>query len=544
MSHEGEDMDLRSRTRRWRGSHTRVVAVAAALAATAALSACGGSSGDGGGNSGGGSTGTARRAESITIGANTAALSLDPAKNGNTADMQLYLTLAYEPLIKLLPDGSLGPGLATSWRYLDEEQKVFELTLRKDAKFSDGTPLTPQAVVDSIRHQKTANGPVAVYANAIRSARASGLNTVRLDLGQSNPTIALLLTQRFLIGDIIAPSGTAKPRVLGTRTLGAGPYMLDPKATVANDHYTFVPNPYYYDEDAIHFNRFTIRVFRSAQTALSALQSRQIALTGGGFTLVPAAESAGAKVTSALSAWYGVFLFDRNGELVRPLANETVRQALNYATDREGITQALFGTYGEPNSEPMVAGYQGFVPELRDHYAYDPAKARQLLAEAGYPDGFSMAIGGTNPYGNGADIAEAVADDWGKVGVKVDIKDYQDISALVGPWASKKLSAVAGHWDGQPEFIFAQQALAKDAGLYNPWKAEDAELSRLIATAYATTDPDQQDAAWAAVTERVVELGWFVPIASGAAVYFSDPKLQGVEISPVAFAQDPTRLHY
>ena len=535
-------------TRRRSGAHVRshVAAIAAALVAAIALSACGGSSDDGGGGGGGASTGAARRAPSITVGTKAAPLSLDPARNGNGADNQLYMTLAYEPLIKLLPDGRLGPGLATSWRYLDEQQKVFELTLRRGAKFSDGTPVTPQAVVDSIRHEKTANGPVAVYVNAIKSASATGPDTVRLDLVQSNPTIAFLLTQRFLIGQIVGPRGTANPRILGTRTIGAGPYMLDPSATVINDHYTFVPNPHYYDQDAIHFDRFTVRVFKNEQTALSALQSRQIALVQGSFALAPSAESAGLKVTSTLSAWYGIFLFDRDGEVARPLANEKVRQALNYATDREGITQALFGEFGEPNSEPMVAGYegQGFVPEYQDHYPYDPAKARALLAEAGYPDGFSLTVGTQDVAVNGADITQAVADDWGKVGVKVDIKDYQDIPAFIAPWQAKKLPAVAGYYDGQPMYIFGQQTLAKDAGLYNPFQTVDPELSRLMATAYATTDPAQQPEAWAAVTKRVVDLGWFVPIASGASVYFSEPDLQGVEISPLAFAQDPTLLHY
>ena len=523
---------------------SRVVAVAAALGVAAAIAACGGSSDDGGGSgSGGASTGAARRAESITVAANSAPLSLDPTKNGSTADMQLYATLAYEPLIKLLPDGRLGPGLATSWRYLDEQQKVFELTLRRGAKFSDGTPVTPQAVVDSFRYQKA--GLFTAYAAGIKSVRATGPDTVGLELVEPNSAIAMLMTQRFRIGQVIGSRGTANPRVLGTRTIGAGPYMVDPSATIANDHYTFVPNPHYYDQDAIHFDRFTIRVISNPQTALNALQSRQVALMSGNAALAPAAESAGLKVTSALSAWYGILLFDRDGEVARPLANEKVRQALNYATDREGITQALFGEYGEPNSEPSVAGYegQGFVPEYQDHYPYDPAKARALLAEAGYPDGFSLTIGATNGFGNGTDMTQAVADDWGKVGVKVDIKDYQDIGAMIPPWQAKKLPAVAGYYDTEPSPIFTKNTIDNDGNLMNPWNSEDAELSTLLEKAHATTDPTEEGDAWAAVTRRVVDLGWFVPISSGAAVYFSDPDLQGVEISPVAFAQDPTLLH-
>jgi ABC-type transport system substrate-binding protein len=92
-------------------------------------------------------------------------------------------------------------------------------------------------------------------------------------------------------------------------------------------------------------------------------------------------------------------------------------------------------------------------------------------------------------------------------------------------------------------FIFAGQALVKDAGLFNPWESEDPQLTKLIEAAYAAAPADQADA-WAAVTERVVEIGWFVPVTAGAAVYFAAEGLEGVEVSPVSFGPDPTRFHF
>lgn len=518
-----------------------LVAALLTVGCAIALAACGSGSSSTGDNGGG----SAANSGSITIASLTSPLSLDPAKNSNTVESQYYMDLAYEPLIRLEPDGKLGAGLATSWKYVGQGQQTFELTLRTDAKFSDGTPVTPQSVVNSFNYVKRANGPVGVYVDAIKTAEAVGKDKVVLHLAQPDPTIALVLTQRFLIGDIIGPKGIKDPESLGTTTDGAGQYELDAKQTVSGDHYTFVPNPHYFDPGAVHFHQFTIRVIENPQTGLAALQSGQISYMSGNPTLAPAASSAGLNVVSTVSAWYGAFLFDRNGEDTPALASQQVRQALNYATDREGITEALFGEYGKPTSEPSVPGYEGegYVPALEDKYPYDPEKAKEMLAEAGYPNGFSVTMGASNAFGNGVDLAQALASDWEKIGVKVNIKQYKDINSIVGPWSAKELPTVTGYYDAQPMFIFAEQALAKEAGLFNPWESVDPKLTKLIEAAYAAK-PEEQAEAWSAVTERAVELGWFVPVTAGAAVYFAAEGLQGVEASPVSFAPNPILFHF
>ncbi|HEY1853309.1 MAG TPA: ABC transporter substrate-binding protein [Solirubrobacterales bacterium] len=511
------------------------------LAAVVAVTACGTTTSATTGGSG-------NEPSEITIAAVSPPLSLDPAKNSNTAESQEYMDLAYEPLIKLEPDGSLGPGLASSWKYLDNSQTTFQLNLRSNAKFSDGSPVTAKQVVASLNHEKSAGGPVAVYVNTIKSATATGPHMVELKLIRPNPTIAFILTQRFLIGDIVGPKGTKNPESLGTTTDGAGPYMLDPSQTVAGDHYTFVPNPHYFEPKAVHFKKFTVRVIENPQATLSALQSGQVAFAKGSPQLAEAAKSRDLNVTSALSSWYGAFILDRDGEVDPALASPLVRQALNYATDRKGITQTIFGSseFGKPTSEPTVAGYEneGYVPELEDHYPYDPSKAKELLAKAGYGNGFTVTIGASEAFGEGVQVAQALASDWGKVGVKVDIKQYPSIEAILPPWSEKKLPIVIGGYDAQPMYIFSEQALAPTAGLFNIWEASEPKLTSLIEKGYAATRPAQQGAAWAAVTKQVVELGWFVPYAAGATVYFSVSGLEGVEISPVAFGQNPNLLHY
>jgi peptide/nickel transport system substrate-binding protein len=377
----------------------------------------------------------------------------------------------------LEPDGSLGPALATRWEFTDDTLTTFELQLREGVKFSDGDELTADAVVDSIRYMKSANGPQSVYASTIESVEATGELTVVLHLTQPNPQIPNMLTQRFEVGDVISPTGLANPESLGTATHGAGPYVLDTEATVTGDTYAYVPNINYWNKEAIHFDSFKIRVIENPQTALDALKNGEISYTTGDFTTAEAADSDGLTVHHIPMAFYGAHLLDRDGAIVPALGDQGVRQALNYATDREGITKAVFGDYGIPTEQISLPGTEGYAQDYADHYSYDPDKAKELLAQAGYADGFEMPIGCCPVLGQGCALAQALASDWEKIGVKVVIDQYPTINALVTPWAAAELPALATVYDGAPMYIESGQILVPDAGQFNAFKSEDPELT-------------------------------------------------------------------
>jgi peptide/nickel transport system substrate-binding protein len=511
----------------------RAAAIVAAGLLVASVSACSQSSS--------GTTPT-----SITIGLASAPLSLDPAKAQNSSDGQAYTDLAYAPLIDLTSTGKLAPALATSWKYTDSSLTTFQLTLRSGVKFSDGKPLTAALVVKSIERAKKSAGVAAPYAAEIKSEDATNAHTVTLHLVQSNPTIAQVLTQRYLVGSIVGPDGQADPSTLGTTTDGAGPYMIDASATVANDHYTYVPNPYYWDKASVHFKKFTVRVIPNPQTAFNAVKSKQVSYIGGSFSTVDQAKAAGLTVYSALSDWYGVFLLDRGGVVVPALASQKVRQALNYAVDRKAITTSLFGTYGVPTSEISDSAYNadGFDPAYNSHYNYDPAKAKKLLAEAGYPNGFSISIAATATYGDGVEVAQAIASDWEKIGVKTKVQTYNNLGSLATPLVAKQTAALAGNLDVQPMYLESTQLLDPGSGAFNIFGNTDAQLTSLLTKARAQTTTAGIASAWAAVERRVVDLGWFLPVSTGPTQYYAVKSLKGISLSAANFVPDPTAFHF
>jgi peptide/nickel transport system substrate-binding protein len=483
---------------------------------------------------------------SLTIGLASAPISLDPAKAQNSSDGQAYTDLVYAPLITLTSNGSLAPGLAVSWKYTDKALTTFQLSLRPGVKFSDGKPLTATDVIKSIERAQTGAGVAAPYAALIKSMEAPNPSTVVLYLTQSDPTIADVLTQRYLVGSIVGPNGLADPASLGTTPDGAGPYMLDASLTVANSHYTYLPNPNYWDKGAVHFKKITVEVIPNPQTAYNALRSGQVSYVGGSFSTVGEAKSAGFSVYSALSDWYGVFLIDRGGEVVPALAKQQVREALNYAINRPAITTTLFDGYGVPTDEISDSAYadDGYDPTYTTHYTYNPAKAKQLLTQAGYPHGFTITIAATATYGDGTEVAQAIASDWAAIGVKTQIDAAQGTSGLATPLLAKKLPALAMEYDAQPMFLESTQLLDQGAGFFNIFGSADPQLTGLLAAARAATAPAALAADWAAVERQVVDLGWFVPIAIGPEQFYGTKSLKGVDISSRFSSPDPTDFHY
>ena len=363
----------------------------------------------------------------------TAVTNLNPA-----IDIDTYvLALAYASLIHIRPDGSFAPALATSWRYVGSGNTTFELTLRKDARFSDGTPVDAQAVKKWLIYF---SGEKGAFAKNIpfKTIQTVGRWKIVLHLSRAEPNLPFLLSEPFESGFIGSPRALSKPEQLKTHTFGAGPYMVDPSQTVPGDHYTFVPNPYYYDQSAIRFSKVTYRTIAQPTTLLAAVQTGQLDAGYGDLSTVAKAEAAGLKVVSAPIGWAGLLLLNRGPETedgqANPLSKLPVRQALNYAVDRKTISKSLIGKYGSPTDEAPTL--DGWNPEFSNLYAYDPAKAKQLLAAAGYPDGFTLKVLSMTFFGTlGDPLVQTIAKYFSAVGVKLDITP----NASLNDWLPKYL---------------------------------------------------------------------------------------------------------
>jgi peptide/nickel transport system substrate-binding protein len=464
----------------------------------------------------------------LTVGFPAAPPSLDPAKSHGHSAI-LFNELAYEPLIVLSGGGRYEPGLATSWKYVGSGNKTFVLNLRSGVKFSDGSALTGQGVADYFGYlQKAAGQNAALFAGAIIAA--TGPLQVTIKTPRPNPDLAYDLTQDVMAGEVISPAGLKSPASLGTQTFGAGPYELSTAQSTSGSVYTYVPNPNYYDKTALHYKKIVIKVIQNPQSALQAMETGQIDLTLGDQTTLAAAKKTGlvdaaATITNNVT---GITLADRGGTTAKALGDPRVRQALNYATNRTAIVDALFPG-DTATSEMATPGTQGYDPSMVNAYPYDVAKAKQLLARAGYPHGFTLDLITTDTNSQSL-LAQAVAQQWRQVGVTVKVDDVANGNAYVAQALSGKFPAFTNNTTIIPLATLGTSLFLPNAA-YNPYHYSDATLQGLYAK-----DVVSSGAAKAATDKKIVDYltqqAWFVPIvAQGLPVYVS-PRVTGAGVKP------------
>jgi peptide/nickel transport system substrate-binding protein len=190
----------------------------------------------------------------------------------------------------------------------------------------------------------------------------------------------------------------AGPRAIGTDALrttpvGTGPYTLDAKATTRTVQYTYVKNPKYWNAAAYPYDKIVLKPILDGTARLNAIRSGQVDGGTGDATTIPTAKGAGLKVLqSAGPGFQGLFIFDRAGKIVPQLADVRVRQAINYAIDPRAILSTLADGKGTLTRQVFNPRSNGWDPSLNSAYAYDPAKARALLASAGAANGFALSM--------------------------------------------------------------------------------------------------------------------------------------------------------
>jgi peptide/nickel transport system substrate-binding protein len=472
----------------------------------------------------------AKPTKTLTIAASSAPGSLSPLKDTNGGTQTYYTELAYEPLIDETAQHKAIPGLATSWGYVKGHAGTeFQVTLRRGVKFSDGSPVNAKAVAASLNYySKNATSSTAGSFKGL-TVTTAGAYKVIIHATTPNPVIQDLLNPYNLGGCIISPKGLAHPSKLATESFGAGPYVYDAADSVVGDHYTFKPNKYFYDQSQIHFAKVVIKVIANNQSALQALRTGQIDMFNGDTTVVAAAQSAHLTIQTGVGSFGGFFLDDWNGKIVPALGNQQVRQALEYAIDRKALTSGVYGKFGAPTDQPNTPGWDAYSPALQSRYPYNPAKATQLLAAAGYPNGFTFTITFAAFQPDATKNAQAIAADFAKVGVTMNLVSVPDIGTLVTDLDSKKYSGFAVDWGGQTQYANANE-LYGAGGIVNVLKNSNGAAYDAAFNAYLHSTTATGTATARAVQKVIVDDALSFPVSQVKTIWISSPKLKGFVI--------------
>ena len=343
---------------------------------------------------------------------------------------------------------------------------------------------------------------------------------LKIKLSQPQPGLLSLFDAYFLSGDIISPKGVDQPNLLGSATLGAGPYKLDPGSTISGKSYTYVPNEHYYDKSRIKWDKVVVQVFEDQNSAIQSMKAGQLkVLVSDPFTAHANEDNLpkDLRLVSDPVQWTGIILTDREGVFQPELKDVRVRQAINYALDRKLISNALFGKMAEPTVQMQSKGFMGYDPQTEKRYPYDPAKSKALLAEAGFPNGFELKLQYVNNTLSRF-LTMAIAGQLKKVGIRVVSEEFQNFGAMNNAARSKKIGALVFNSNsGVPTLARFQTLDAK--GSLNFYGSEDATLSKLIAEA-SLLPLDKAEASWKKVYAHVADIAWFAPVVASHTAYF------------------------
>ncbi len=474
----------------------------------------------------------------LTIAAPLAPNSLDPSLVAQS--LVLYTELAYDSLTYLGSNGVVQPDLATSWSYGGKDNSVFRMNLRPGVTFLDGSKVTASAVQASLTYAKNGLGGQAHALAQVSSIDVTGPLSLSLHLSSPDPILPLMLSQAYGIGQIISPNAVANPSELSVSnpSAGSGPYVFDPSESVAGDHYTYTARSGYWDKARQHFKKIVIEVIANPQAAVNALQTGQVNVVYGGDSATGSqVKSAGLRITAIPFVFTGLDLLDRSGAVSKPLGNVLVRQAINYALNRKVLTNAVLPGYGVPTDTTVIRGSDGWSSAAADYYSYNPAKAKQLLAEAGYPNGFTLPV--LSIVGGIDTMAQAMAGELAQVGITLQIKTDSSAQSYVTDAGSLQYPALAIGYGAQSIFQEGQGLFLPTAGLFNSFKSSSPYLANLYTLAVDSTNPKARAMIDQKIESYLVSNAWFALVAFSPVFYFSQKTVQGVDVSGGAPVSSP-----
>lgn len=450
----------------------------------------------------------AQGSDHATIGIRTETSSIDPHFS-YVATSKAQVTNIFDTLIMRDKDLQLTPSLATSWEHVGDG--VWEFRLREGVTWHDGEPFTAEDIIFSFeRAPNVPNSPAPFgqFLSQIEEASAPDPMTLRIKTRNPSPQILFDLAEVPIISKHAGEGATTEDYNSGKATIGTGPFKYvswQPGGTLElarNDDYWGGPADF-----------ATISVVAMPNDA-----SRVAALLAGDVDLIDAVPPESFERLEGeddISIWmtndvYAAYVFldtDRDvtpnitakdgSEIPNPLKDVRVREAMSLAINREAIVDRLLLGLAQPAGQLAGPTMVGYNPDLKPT-PYDPARAKELLTEAGYPDGFKITIHGpNNRYVADAQIVQAIAQMFTQIGIETEVETMPsnvffpaasglEFSVFFLAWGSAQGTA----WHGLRGVLMTYDK-EKGYGPSNRGRYSNPEVDRLTIASMSTFDVDE-----------------------------------------------------
>ncbi|MFD2419807.1 ABC transporter substrate-binding protein [Amycolatopsis pigmentata] len=500
---------MKAFTRRFAG-----VALAAALVIP--LAACGTSSPQG--TQTGGEVDTSAR---FRYGGAAIPASLDP-RTSSPYD-GAWTGLLYESLIKRAPDGTFHPGLATEWKAAPDLLSL-DFTLRPNLKFTDGAPVNAAAVKANIEWAQKHTTNFSNFIANVSAVEVIDDTHVRLRFTDSGaPMLGVFAGEA---GMLISPAALDRTD-LSKVSFGAGPFKLD-KFEGAN--MSFSKSDSYWNKDSVKLAGVDVTVYIDEAARLRALRSGQLDYTNIQPKQVAESKAAGLQiVTGDIADFWGVILNTGRSEF----GNPKVRQAMLLAVDRKSIADNIFPDSCVPSAQPFSPGDWALPPDLDKSPAaqFNVARAKQLMAEAGLPNGFTFELQ-TGTAQTNMQLSQVLQSQWKEIGINVVVKPMENVQFVTARRQGNFDATVSVYQSGRPDESVVVQNFYLPGGLFNPGKYTLPGVAELLKQSSSTLDPaGRAQPMHKIMTDALADGPPLIPICTRTGLWATGPKVRGVKAS-------------
>jgi peptide/nickel transport system substrate-binding protein len=375
---------------------------------------------------------TAAFATDLTIGRATEQNSLDPQFSDLGNDVATAENM-FESLIEFDSKLRLNPKLAVTWQVVDP--LTWEIKLRPNVSFHDGTPFTGDDVAFSLKRARdvpNSPGPLASFVRPVKETEVIDKLTIRIHTDQPTPLLMDMVGRIFIVPAKLGASATTADFAAGKAMIGTGAYRF--KQSIPGDKVVMEANPNYWGEKP-EFNTVTLKFLSNPAARSAALLSGAVDV----IEQIPPSDIsvfqnrqdvALYSVTSTRMIYLAMdqgrddspFLTDKDGAplKVNPLKDRRVRLALSKMINRQAIVDRVVAGAGEAAGQLVPEGMGGYDPSLQP-LAFDPEGAKKLLSDAGYPAGFGVTVhSSNNRFPNDSQLAQALGQMFSRGGLKVN----------------------------------------------------------------------------------------------------------------------------
>lgn len=435
----------------------------------------------------------------------------------------------FDSLTAASPRGEVRPGLAAAWKLVADD--VWEFTLR-DAAFHDGSKVTAEDVAFTfVRAPDVPNSPSSyrTFMKAIEAVEVIDPRTVRIRTKGPAPTLLVDIESIAILSRAAADGRATSDFNAGRAAIGTGPYRF--VEWQAGNRLILERNPAYWG-GAEPWARVTFRPIANDGARVAAILSGDVDMIEG-VPGVDRAKLAAApnlaiheadafriiylQMDSARDASPGLKDNAGNPLTRNPFKDARVRQAISLAINREGLAERLLSGQAKPAAQYVPNYVPGASPNLKP-LPFDADRARALLREAGWADGFQMGLAGSNDrYPNDAQVAQAIGQMLARIGVKVDVQTMP-ASQLFSRGSKLEFSAILSGWVGNGEpsstlvSLMATFDPAKGMGASNRGRWSNAAYDAALETALRTMDEPKRLALYGQAAEiAIAEMG-MIPV--------------------------------